>query len=106
MKEQIKTNPNSLSSRSRAFLDCSQTRFYAKSTHKFIKGAQEHGGELDKDHSIEWCLDAMEEEVIDQWMYVQALRRYIDEVKDIQSNKNRARSGANTTRIRSKLKRS
>lgn len=50
------------------------TRFQRKMEAKFIAGQLEHGGDLSKKGTIEWLLDSMEEEAIDQYVYVQIMR--------------------------------
>lgn len=52
--------------------DANET-FAIKNAEKFSKGVQEHGGTL-TDHTPEWYLNNIEEEIIDLWNYLYALR--------------------------------
>ena len=50
-------------------------RFNALAAKKYDKGQQEHGGNLDEHPEI---IGAIEEELIDAWMYVQSSAKQLD----------------------------
>ena len=54
-------------------------RFSDKARKKFDAGAKEHGGDV-LDLSVEALFNALEEEKIDEWFYLQALRVVVDEL--------------------------
>lgn len=49
--------------------------FTDKVKKKYLAGQREHGGDLFTKGSVLWLLDMMEEEAIDQFVYVQVLKK-------------------------------
>ena len=49
-------------------------RFVTRFSEKFIAGQREHDTHLENDNSIAALLDHQEEELLDAWAYLQALR--------------------------------
>ena len=92
-----------LSTKNGLFLISAQQSFLAKSTVKFVEGAREHGGDLE-DYPIGFYFNAIEEEVIDLWMYLQALRKLINakQNEDVQPKPDRKGSRAHNQGSRSR----
>lgn len=63
----------SLLIRSARFRETAMERFLKKARAKYDKGQEEHGGYLPVDVNI----NDLEDEVIDQWFYLQAVKRKI-----------------------------
>ena len=49
-------------------------RFTERFCEKFVAGQREHGTHLENDHSIGQLFNHLEEELLDSWAYIQAMR--------------------------------
>jgi hypothetical protein len=53
-------------------------RFTELNSQKFIAGQKEHGGTI-TDKGKTYLIEAMEEEILDMWNYLQALKEIMDD---------------------------
>lgn len=71
--EEENAEEESLLIKSAQFRESAMERFLNKARAKYDKGQQEHGGYL----PIDVSMNDLEDEVIDQWFYLQAVKKKI-----------------------------